>query len=54
MEKGVNVFGLTGDGIVHLASNGRVVVDRLVKMGTHVSLRTKAKVSGMRGPANNG
>jgi hypothetical protein len=54
MEKGVNVFGLTGDGIVHLASYGRVVVDRLDKMGIHGSPRIIAKASEMRAPANNG
>ena len=53
-EKGVNVFSLTSDGIVHLASYGRVVVDRLGKMGTHRSLRIKAKLSETRASANNG
>ena len=42
-DERVDVFGFTGDWIVHLAGDGRVMMDRLDKMGgAHVRPRIKA------------
>jgi hypothetical protein len=53
-EKGVDGFCLIGVRVKHLASNGRVMMDRLGKMGIHGTLRRKGRRSKMWAPAKNG
>ena len=55
-EQRVDVFGFTGDWIVHLAGDGRVVMDRLDKMGAHVRPRIEmeARESSARAFADDG
>ena len=55
-EERVDVFCFTGDWIVHLAGDGRVVMDRLDKMGAHVRPRIKAEAreTSMRAFADDG
>jgi hypothetical protein len=53
-EKGVDGFCLAGVGVKHLTSNGRVMVDRLGKMGIHGSSRRKGTGSKTWAPAENG